>query len=141
MRKPTTKWKNYLMTMSTSPQASWSLRTDNVNPCDTTPLPHRQPIRELCTSWSQNPVTPSPHLAFTNALPKPFGELEAFQGKNQLISLHGLAINLSLLQTPTFQFVWPHRASGAWICVNNRTWKFKKKEKENLHSNPDFVPS
>ena len=43
----------YLMTMSTWPQASWSLRTDIVHPCDTTLLPHRQPIRELCTSWSQ----------------------------------------------------------------------------------------
>ena len=30
----------------------WSLRTDNVNPCDTTLLPHYQPIRELCMSWS-----------------------------------------------------------------------------------------
>ena len=27
---------NYLKTKSTQPQASWSLRTDNVNPCDTT---------------------------------------------------------------------------------------------------------
>ena len=40
---------NYLMTMSTLPQASRSLRTDKVNPCDPALFPHRQPISELCT--------------------------------------------------------------------------------------------
>ena len=29
-------------------------------------------------------------------------------------SLHGSAINLALLRTLTFQFVWPHCASGTW---------------------------
>ena len=99
MWKPPTKWKNYLLTMSTDPQASWSLRTDNLNPCDTALLPHHQPITELCTSW-QYPVTAPPHLPFKNASSKPFGELETFQGMNHLLSSHGLAINLSLLQTP-----------------------------------------
>ena len=37
----------YLMTTSTWPQASWSLRTDIVHPCDTTLLPYQEPIREL----------------------------------------------------------------------------------------------
>ena len=41
---------NYLMTMSSSPQTSWSLKTDNVTSCDTTLLPHHQPVRELCMS-------------------------------------------------------------------------------------------
>ena len=46
------KWRKYLLTMSTQPQASWSPRPDNMNPCDTTWLSHHQPIREPCTSWS-----------------------------------------------------------------------------------------
>ena len=55
-----------------------------------------------------------PLLAFKKALPKLLGELKAFQGMSHLISFHGLAINLSLLQTLTFQFVWSH-----CVCVNN----------------------
>ena len=43
---------NYLMTISIYPQDSWSLRIYNVYPCDIALLPHHQPIRELCTSWS-----------------------------------------------------------------------------------------
>ena len=31
-------------------------------------------------------------------------------------SLHGLTMNLSLLQTPMFQFVWLHYALGTWTC-------------------------
>lgn len=31
---------------------------------------------------------------------------------SHLVSLHGPAINLSLLQTLMYQFVWPHFASG-----------------------------
>ena len=49
----------YLMIGSISPQTFWHLRTDDVNPCDTALLPHHQPIRELCTSWSHTPW-PSP---------------------------------------------------------------------------------
>ena len=43
-------WKhptNYLMTLSTEPQSSWSLKTI-VNTCDTTQFPHYQPVKELC---------------------------------------------------------------------------------------------
>ena len=50
---------NYMMAMSTSPQTYWSLRIDNVNPCDTTLLPHHQPIRELYTRWSYTLRLPS----------------------------------------------------------------------------------
>lgn len=39
---------NYLMTMSTQPQTSWSLKTDKVNLCDITLFSHHQPIRDLC---------------------------------------------------------------------------------------------
>ena len=34
------------------PQTYWSLRIDNANPCDLAWLPHHQPIRACCTSWS-----------------------------------------------------------------------------------------
>ena len=40
-------------------------------------------------------------------------------GHETPVSLHGPEINLSLLQTPTFQFVWPHCASGTWTYANN----------------------
>ena len=54
---------NYLMTLSPYTQAFWNLKTDKVNPCDPTLLPHHQPVRELCTSWSHTlwpPLTSSP---------------------------------------------------------------------------------
>ena len=49
-----------------------------MNPCDTTQLPNisQRIVHELTTY----PETPLPHLAFKNALQKPFGELAAFQG-------------------------------------------------------------
>lgn len=47
---------------------------------------------------------PLPHLAFKNALLKPFN-LE-FGGHKPPISLHGSVTNLFLLQTPMVQFVW-----------------------------------
>ena len=43
---------NYLRIMSTQPQASWSLRTSKVNPCDHALPPHHQSIRELYTRES-----------------------------------------------------------------------------------------
>lgn len=58
-----------------SPQAHWSLRIDNVNPCDTVLGSHHQPV-----SIVHNPiiysVTPLPHLAFRNAFLKPIGEFK-----------------------------------------------------------------
>ena len=98
--------------MNTQHHASWSLGTDKINPvtalwCFTVTQ------SENCTQRiDHRPCDPPPHLLFKNALQKPFGEL---------ISLHGLGIYLSLLQTPSFQFVWPHCASGPWACVNTLT--------------------
>ena len=60
---------NYLMTLSPYTQAFWNLKTDKVNPCDPTLLPHHQPVRELCTSWSHTLWPPlPPHLAFESLL-------------------------------------------------------------------------
>ena len=76
---------NYLMTMGSQTQASWSLRTDNANPWDTALFPHHAPIRELGTGCSQTLHTLLPaSLAFKSALPKPFGEPGDFQGMGHL---------------------------------------------------------
>ena len=74
--RTTTKWKKLTTwrPWAHSPQTYWSLRTDNVNPCDTALLPHHQPIRELCTSWSHTLGCSLPHLAFKNVLLKPIRE-------------------------------------------------------------------
>lgn len=61
---------------------------------------------------------PQSYLPFKDALPKTLGEREAFQGMSHPISSQGPAINLSLLQTPLFQFVWPLCTLGTWTCVN-----------------------
>ena len=92
---------NYL-TRGTQPQASWSLRTDNVKPCDTTLPLHCHPIRELYTSWSHTLQSPLPHLPFKNAWLKPLEEVELFQHVSHSFSSCSPAINLSLLQTQVF---------------------------------------
>ena len=47
------------------------------------------------------------------------GNPELFRsGATRLIPLQGPEINLSLLQMPSFQFVWPH-CEATWTCVNN----------------------
>ena len=60
----TERLNNCLTTMSKLTQASWTLRTDNVNPGDTTLLSHYQSIRELRTELISNPETPSPSRGF-----------------------------------------------------------------------------
>lgn len=58
---------------------------DNVNCCDTTLLPHHQPVRELCMNWSHThtwQAPPSP--TFKNALLKHFVDLEIFWSMSYL---------------------------------------------------------
>ena len=105
MWKPPTKWK-MLTTWwpwAHSPQASWSLRTDNVNTCDTTLFPHHQPVRELCSSWPHTLRPASLTWLLKMLRWNPSGSSELL-GHEPRVSLHGPAINLSLLQTPTFRF-------------------------------------
>ena len=68
--------------------------------------------------------TPLSHLAFKKALQFWFVEFMIFGGHKPPISLHGPAINLSLLQTPMFQFVWPHWESGSETCINGHSQAF-----------------
>ena len=165
--------------MRAKSQASWSLRTEKVNPCDTTLLLPHQTIRELCMI----PQAPPPQLAFKSASLETLLGARGSSDMSHLISLHVCsvgklcrtlcdpmdcrppgysvhgtsrtrilewveisssmrsswhkdwtcvswigrrilyhwatweawpAMNLSLLQTLTFHFVWPHCARGAW---------------------------
>ena len=59
--KITTKWKKLTTwwVWACSPQTYCCLRIDNVNHCNITQLPHRQPIRELGMSWSHMLGCPS----------------------------------------------------------------------------------
>ena len=54
------------------------------------------------------------HPAYESFALKTTEESVSFLNTNLLI---GPAINLCLLQTPTFQFVWPHCESGICTCV------------------------
>ena len=95
--KTTTKWKkliNWWQWAAHSPQTYWSLRID-VNPCDTALLPHHQPIRDLCASWSHALGCPSlTPLTFKNALLERFRELGSFwaEASNILVQLASLDI-------------------------------------------------
>lgn len=113
----------YLVTLGTSPQASWSLRMDQGNPRGPTLFPHHQPIRELGTSWS---LICDPH--FLSWLFKMFYNLGSGGsgffggggkgGHKPPISLLSPAIKLALLHALVFQVVWPHCASGIGTCAN-----------------------
>ena len=58
-----------------------------------------------------HPADLIPNFAYKTSPQKPSGIL-GFLSISHPLSLLVPAINLSLLQTPTFQFVWPHCASG-----------------------------
>ena len=98
-------------------QSRGFLSTDHVNPGDT-------------TLFSHVAYLPLPHLAFENALPKPSAELRVFLDHESPSSFHGPSINLSLLQTPPFRFVWPHCALGTWTCTN----KFPSQNRDGTRS-------
>ena len=64
------------------------------------------------------PLSPDFEECFAETLWEALGFLE----QEPPVFLHDPAINLSLLQTLIFQFVWPHCASGAQICFNDGKW-------------------
>ena len=97
---------------------SWNLRIDNVHICDSTLLPHLQPVRELCMSWLLS-LLPLSLTWLLKVLCQNLELAETFQGKKYLFSWHGPAVNLSLLQIPMSQFAWPHCALGTRTWANN----------------------
>ena len=93
--------------------AAPGLLESNVNPRDTSPSANQKLVHELNTY----PVNSSITWLFKNSLPK--AELAVFWVLSHLsFSLPGPAINLSLLQTPTFQSVWPPCGSGTRTCTH-----------------------
>ena len=68
---------NYLMTMSIWPPGPTGTERLGLNPCDTSLLPHHQPIRELRMT---DPPTPLSQLAFKNALLKSLREFRVLGG-------------------------------------------------------------
>ena len=81
---------------------------------------------ESCEQADHRPCdNPFPHLAFKSALPKSSGSSRLLEHEPP-ISLHGSTINLSLLQTPTFQFgftVSDTRTCSKWsfsLCAEMR---------------------
>ena len=86
---------------------------------------------ENCTGWSHN----LRHTSFIWLLKmlcrNLWGELGVFFEHEPPVPLHGPAINLPLLQTPTFRFVWSHCASGKRTCANRlSTGKLSKYPEE-----------
>ena len=81
-----------------TPQASGSLRTDNVSPCDSTLLPHHQPVRDLCMRSSQTLWSASLTWPLKMLFQNPSGS-SGFWDPEPPFSLLGPAINPSLLQT------------------------------------------
>ena len=64
-----------------------------------------------------HPATLTPNFAYKNFSLKTNREFNFFLSTSHPFSSLSPAINLSPLQTPTFQFVWPHCASGTPTCV------------------------
>ena len=109
---------NSMIVISTAPQACWSLRTGQVHPCDTTCCLTISPS-ENCAQAHHRPCNPATSPALLKMLcQKSLRSLRPFRAWGHLVSLHSPAINLALLQTPTFQLVWPHCVLGTWTCVN-----------------------
>ena len=81
-----------------SPQTYWCLKIDNVNP--TALLPHHQPIRELCMSWSQALGGPSLSWLLKVLCGTPLRSL-GFRGQSPRL-LAWPCNDISLLQAPVF---------------------------------------
>ena len=73
-----------------------------------------------------HPVALTPNFAFKNSSLKTIREF-GLLNTSHLFSLPGPTIHISLLQTLTFQFVWPHCASGSKLGFNNN-YLFKSHE-------------
>ena len=90
------------MTMSTSLQTYWSLRTDNVNLCDITLLPHHQPIREIGRSSSHTLGCPSLTLPLKMPCWNPLGRSGFLSTRCPGFLIWRLTINAALSFTTTW---------------------------------------
>ena len=94
---------NYLMIISTKPP-------DLLAPKDRSPSTNQRIVQELITYPGAPPVTLTLPLKILCWNP---WRVQGLGGTSHLFSFLGPIINLCLLQTPTFRFVWPH-------CVGHR---------------------
>ena len=102
-------------------QTSGSLRTDNVSPCDSTLLPHHQPIRDLCMRWS-DPMIWLSHLAFKNAFPKPFRELRFLRPWATLLLAWSCNKPFSAPNSKTKQTIPPPPNTWHIHCFSHYWW-------------------
>ena len=118
---------NYL-TVET--QASWSLRTDSVDPCDTTLLPHHQPVRGPRTRWSP---TLQPHTRSLQSGSAALSDSLRLHGLHpaRLLSVHGIS-QARTLECVTISFSrgssWPRdwtvvSSIGRWALSHCSTWE------------------
>ena len=98
------------------PQPGWNQKADDWDPC------------YLTTKQSEEgytPCSPPPQiLSIKTSSLNPSG-ISSLLSMSYPFSLLGPAINLSLLQTLMFQFVWSHCASGTWTWVQQQ-WYIDK---------------
>jgi len=111
------------------------------------PSANQRTVQELIT----DPVT-TPTWLLQVFSGNPWGT-QCVLGLEPPVSIQGPAINLSLLQTLTFPFVWPHCVWDTWSCLNRSSWDLlshmemsKKKKKKSLQdfwfwnwSSPCFI--
>ena len=76
------------------------------------PSANQRTVQELIT----DPVT-TPTWLLQVFSSNPWGT-QCVLGLEPPVSIQGPAINLSLLQTLTFPFVWPHCVWDTWSCLN-----------------------
>ena len=87
------------------PQTGWNKRADSWDSWNTTITIPEEGHTPLQPFLQNLPIKTLPR--------KPLGSLCFLNISCPIL----LAINLSLFQTKTFQFVWPHCASGTWTWV------------------------
>ena len=60
----------------------------------------------------------APNFTFKNSSPEMIGEVQSFQHELPVL----LALDLPLLQTPTFQIVWPQCTLGSWTWIGQQKY-------------------
>ena len=96
-----------------------SLRIDDAKPCDTGFVTNQLKNRAVVadhTPWTL------PLTVLFKSLPWNPSEFRSFEHELPVLLALALTVNLSLLWTPMFWFVWPHFASSLVTCVIHNLW-------------------
>ena len=99
--------------MSSSAGTKASTQVEDVNFRLSTRFLEHRPVTSPLTNQRKvtHPVALTPNFAYKIFSPKTIREFRVFEHKPP-IPMHGPVINLTLLGTLMFQFVWPHSASS-----------------------------